>query len=101
MQQFVKKVAIQILFASAAATAANAQSDSILCNDKLIKGVYGFTLEGTKLSGNGPTGPQVGIAITEFLPETGTLQQVDSVTIDGIHIARCPAYVREWMAREK
>ena len=30
---------------------------------------------------------QVGIAITEFFPETGTLQQVDSVTIDGIHIA--------------
>jgi hypothetical protein len=21
--------------------------------------------------------------------------------IDGVHIARCPAYVREWMAREK
>jgi hypothetical protein len=88
MQQFVKKIAILILFASAVAAVASAQSDSIVCNDKLITGVYGFTIEGTKLSGNGPTGPQVGIAITEFFPQTGTVQQVDSVTIDGIHAAR-------------
>jgi hypothetical protein len=87
MQQFVK-MAFLILFGSAVAAVANAQSDSILCNDKLITGVYGFTIEGTKLSGNGPTGPQVGIAITEFFPATGTLQQVDSVTINGIHAAR-------------
>jgi hypothetical protein len=88
MQQFVKKMALLVLFASAAEAVAHAQSDSILCNDKLISGVYGFTIEGTKLSGNGPIGPQVGIAITEFFPETGTLQQVDSVTINGIHAAR-------------
>jgi hypothetical protein len=87
MQQFVKKMALLVLFASAAEAVAHAQSDSLLCNDKLITGVYGFTIEGTKLSGNGPIGPQVGIAITEFFPETGTLQQVDSVTINGIHAA--------------
>jgi hypothetical protein len=88
MQQFVKKMALLVVFASTAATVANAQSDSVLCNDKLISGVYGFTIEGTKLGGNGPTGPQVGIAITEFFPGTGTLSQVDSVTINGIHAAR-------------
>ena len=87
MQQFVKKMALLVLFASAAEAVAHAQSDSNLCNDKLISGVYGFTIEGTKLSGNGPTGPQVGIAITEFFPDTGTLQQIDSVTINGIHAA--------------
>jgi len=87
MKQIIRNVGLLVLVLSGAAAVGNAQSDSILCNDKLISGVYGFTIEGTKLSGNGPIGPQVGIAITEFFPETGTLQQVDSVTINGIHAA--------------
>ena len=87
MKGFIRNIVLLVLIASAVAAVASAQSDSIVCNDKLITGVYGFTIEGTKLSGNGPTGPQVGIAITEFFPETGTLQQVDSVTINGIHAA--------------
>src|SRR5215469_1701611 len=88
MKEFIRNVALLVLVVSGASAVATAQSDSILCNDKLISGVYGFTIEGTKLSGNGPTGAQVGIAITEFFPDTGTLQQVDSVTINGIHAAQ-------------
>ena len=84
--QLVKKMAFLILFASAVAAVANAQSDSILCNEKLIAGVYGFTIEGAKLGGNGPIGPQVGVAMTEFNGD-GTLSQIDSVTVDGIQIA--------------
>jgi hypothetical protein len=85
MQQFMK-MAFLILFGSAVAAAANAQSDSFLCNDKLIAGDYGFTIEGAKLGGNGPIGPQVGVALTEFDGD-GNLSQVDSVTVDGIQIA--------------
>src|SRR5215469_91524 len=87
MKEFIRNVALLVLVVSGASAVATAQSDSILCNDNLIKGVYGFTIEGTKLSGNGPTGPQVGIAITEFFGSTGMLQQVDSVTINGNHVA--------------
>jgi hypothetical protein len=85
MKQFVK-MTLLALFASAAAGTANAQSDAAPCNDKLIAGVYGFTIEGAKLGGNGPTGPQVGIAMTEFNGD-GTLSQIDSVTVDGIQVA--------------
>jgi hypothetical protein len=87
MQQFVKKMALLIVIASAVAGVASAQSDSWACNNALIKGVYGFTIEGTKLGGNGPVGPQVGVAMTEFYGD-GTLEQIDSVTIDGNHAAQ-------------
>ena len=79
----------------AAATTGNAQistvSTSRFCNNWLIAGVYGFTVEGTKLSNppNAPVtplGPQVGIAITEF-DGKGNLVQVDSVTLDGVQVA--------------
>jgi hypothetical protein len=84
MQQFVK-MALLILIASAAAATANAQSDSFLCNDQLIAGNYGFTIEGAKLLGT-PAGPQVGVAMTQFNGD-GTMSQIDSVTVDGIQIA--------------
>lgn len=86
MQQFMKQIAFLVLFASAVAAVANAQSDSFLCNDKLIAGVYGFTIQGTKLGGKGPTGQQVGVAMTEFDGD-GLLSQIDSVTVDGVQIA--------------
>jgi hypothetical protein len=86
MQQLVKKVALLSLIASAAGGVAIAQSTSPACNDALITGVYGFTVEGNKLAGPGPTGPQVGVALTEF-DGVGNLQQVDSVTIGGIQSA--------------
>lgn len=89
MQQFMKQIAFLILFAPAVAAVANAQSDSFLCNNALITGVYGFTIEGTKLGGNGPTGPQVGVAMTEFLGDTpGTMQQIDSVNVGGFQVAK-------------
>lgn len=65
---------------------ANAQSNSYFCNNSLISGVYGFTLEGTKLSGPGPTGPQVGVAMTQF-DGHGNLSQIDAVTIGGVEVS--------------
>ncbi|HVT97643.1 MAG TPA: hypothetical protein VHE33_09060 [Acidobacteriaceae bacterium] len=65
---------------------ANAQSTSRYCNDWLITGVYGFTIEGTKLAGPGPTGAQVGVALTEF-DGRGTLRQIDAVTIAGVQVS--------------
>ena len=63
---------------------AYAQSDSPFCNNRLIKGNYGFTIEGTKLAGLGPVGPMVGVAMTEFDGNTpGSLTQIDTVVIDG------------------
>jgi hypothetical protein len=68
------------------ALGAYAQSDSPFCNNKLIAGTYGFTIEGTKLAvpaGSGPNLPQVGVAMTEF-DGNGGLSQKDTVTIAGI-----------------
>lgn len=64
----------------------NAQSNSYFCNNALITGVYGFTIEGTKLGGPGATGPQVGVAMTQFKPD-GTLSQIDAVVIDGVQVS--------------
>jgi hypothetical protein len=60
-----------------------AQSDSPACNNKLIAGNYGFTLEGNKLGGLGPVGPMVGVAMTQFNGE-GKLTQIDTVVINGV-----------------
>lgn len=64
----------------------NAQSTSRYCNDWLITGVYGFTLEGAKLAGPGPTGAQVGVALTQF-DGRGGLKQIDAVTIGGVEVS--------------
>jgi hypothetical protein len=63
-----------------------AQSDSPACNNKLIEGNYGFTIQGNKLGGQGPTGPQVGIAMTQF-DGKGGFTQIDTVTINGEVVA--------------
>jgi len=86
MKELFKTIALLILVAAAAVGAASAQSTSWACNDVLITGVYGFTIDGAKLVGPGPVGPQKGIAITEF-DGKGNLQQVDSVTINGVQVA--------------
>jgi hypothetical protein len=70
-----------LVFASLGFSAASAQSDSKACNNELIRGNYGFTVQGTKLGGMGPTGQQVGVAMTEF-DGKGNLTQIDTVTID-------------------
>lgn len=66
--------------------AASAQSNSPDCNNELIRGNYGFTVQGVKLGGPGPIGRQVGVAVTEF-DGKGNLTQLDTVTIDGIVVA--------------
>jgi len=66
--------------------AAYAQSDSPACNNTLIRGNYGFTVQGNKLAGMGGTGLQVGVAMTEF-DGKGGLSQIDTVTIDGKVVA--------------
>jgi hypothetical protein len=56
------------------------------CNDRLIEGTYGFTVQGAKLAGPGPVGPQVGVALTEF-DGKGGLTQIDTVTVNGTVVA--------------
>ena len=68
------------------ATPVLAQSNSPACNKELIRGNYGFTIQGTKLGGLGPTGAQVGVAMTEF-DGKGNFTQIDTVTIDGKVVA--------------
>jgi hypothetical protein len=65
---------------------AQGQSTSRFCNNLLIAGVYGFTIEGAKLGGPGPTGQQVGVAMTSFDGQGG-LTQVDAVTIGGVEVS--------------
>src|ERR1700751_2710098 len=87
MRQIFRKGALMILVVSASTWTATAQSTSPACNNWLIAGDYGFTIEGTKVAGNGPVGPQVGVALTRFDPSSGTLQQIDSVVVNGVQIA--------------
>ena len=87
MQQLFRKTALLILIASAAAGKGIAQTDSRACNNALLNGDYGFTLEGTKLispppNTTAPTGLQVGVAMASFDGQ-GNFQQIDAVTVDG------------------
>ena len=63
-----------------------AQSESHACNNRLIAGDYGFTIQGNKLGGQGPTGLQVGVAMTQF-DGKGGLTQIDTVTVSGEVVA--------------
>src|ERR1700723_2614012 len=66
-----------------------ALSDTENCNNKLLNGHYGFTLQGTKFAVPnvmGPTGPQVGVAMANF-NGNGTFEQIDTVTINGEVVA--------------
>jgi|SRR5579863_6370107 len=82
----LKRSLCAFVVAGFASTGASAQSDSSPCNNELIRGNYGFTVQGTKLGGLGPTGQQVGVAMTEF-DGRGGLTQTDTVTIDGKVVA--------------
>ena len=64
---------------------AYAQSDSLFCNNKLITGTYGFTIEGAKLGGTAPL-PMVGVAMTQF-DGAGNLTQIDTVVVNGFVLA--------------
>jgi hypothetical protein len=59
-----------------------AQDSPLACDNRLVKGLYGFTLQGTKLAGPAPIGPQVGVAMAYFDGD-GSFEQVDTVTING------------------
>jgi FtsP/CotA-like multicopper oxidase with cupredoxin domain len=64
-----------------------AQSEPLAaCNNTLIAGDYGFTIQGNKLGGQGPIGPQIGVAMTEF-DGRGGLTQIDTVTVNGEVVA--------------
>lgn len=79
-------VAALVLLTLGALGSGYAQSESPACNNKLIAGNYGFTVQGNKLGGQGPTGPQVGVAMAEF-DGKGGLTQIDTVTISGEVVA--------------
>jgi hypothetical protein len=85
-KQIVTSAAGVLLLALAALGSSYAQSNSSGCTNRLIAGNFGFTLQGTKLAGPGPTGPQVGVAMTHF-DGKGGLTQTDTVTIDGDVVA--------------
>jgi hypothetical protein len=67
------------------AVSAHALTDTEACNNKLLAGHYGFTLQGTKFPVTGvpgPTGLQVGVALADFNGD-GSFEQIDTVTING------------------
>lgn len=93
MQRILKTgiVALTALIATVlAAGPARAQSlpTSRFCSNLLIRGTYGFTIEGAKLAGppGTPTGLQEGVAMTQF-DGHGGLSQLDAVTINGILVS--------------
>jgi hypothetical protein len=86
-----------VLLTVGAVGSGHALSDTENCNNKLLNGHYGFTLQGTKFAVPnvmGPTGPQVGVAMANF-NGNGTFEQIDTVTINGEVVAdftHTPAY---------
>jgi hypothetical protein len=85
-KKLVVNVAALVVLTLGALGSGYAQSESAACNNKLITGNYGFTIQGNKLGGQGPTGPQVGVAMTQF-DGKGGLTQIDTVTVSGEVVA--------------
>ena len=85
-KKLVVNVAALVLLTLAALGSGYAQSASPACTNKLIAGNFGFTIQGNKLGGQGPTGPQVGVAMTQF-DGKGGLTQIDTVTVNGEVVA--------------
>jgi hypothetical protein len=81
-KKIVLNVGVLVLLTLAALDSGYAQSHAAPCNNKLIAGAYGFTVQGTKLAGPGPIGPQVGVAMAQF-DGKGSFTQIDTVTING------------------
>ena len=81
-RKLFKCAAAVVVLTLGAVESGYAQDGPLACNDKLVNGLYGFTLQGTKLAGPAPIGPQVGVAMTNF-DGVGTLEQIDTVTING------------------
>jgi hypothetical protein len=85
-KKLVVNVATLVLLMLGALGSGYAQSQSAACNNRLIAGNYGFVIQGNKLGGQGPTGPQVGVAMTDF-DGKGGLTQIDTVTVSGEVVA--------------
>jgi hypothetical protein len=85
-KKLVTNAAALVLLTLGALGSGYAQSNSRACNNRLIAGNYGFTIQGNKLAGQGPVGPQVGVAMTQF-DGKGGLTQIDTVTVDGDVVA--------------
>jgi hypothetical protein len=84
-RKLFSNVAVLTLLTLGSVGSGYALSDTEGCNNKLLSGHYGFTLQGTKFAVPGvpgPTGLQVGVAMADFDGE-GTFEQIDSVTIAG------------------
>jgi len=86
-KKLVVDVVALVLLMLGALGSGYAQGESLAaCNNRIIAGNYGFTIQGNKLGGQGPTGPQVGVAMTEF-DGKGGLTQIDTVTVSGEVVA--------------
>jgi hypothetical protein len=85
-KKLVANVAALVLLTLGALGSGYAQSESAACNNKLIAGNFGFTIQGNKLGGPGPTGPQVGVAMAKF-DGKGGFTQIDTVTVSGEVVA--------------
>ena len=85
-QRSIVGAACVLLVFGALAYGQDQEDEHPACNNRSIAGHYGFTIEGTKLAGPGPTGSQVGVAMTRFDGE-GNLSQIDTVTIGGTTVA--------------
>lgn len=87
MRKQMAIAAIAAVFLSLGAVQrAVAENSAHRCNNTLIRGMYGFTIEGQKLGGLGPVGTQMGVAMTTF-DGNGQLSQIDSVTVAGVPVA--------------
>jgi hypothetical protein len=84
--RLITRIATLAMLGATAMAALPAQAQSIsksrFCNNQLIRGTYGFTVQGEKLGGAGPTGSQVGVAMTTF-DGHNKLFQIDAVTVAG------------------
>jgi hypothetical protein len=79
-------VAVAATVLSANDSAHAQPSTSPRCNDQLIRGTYGFVVEGERLTGPPPLGPLKGVAMTTF-DGKGGLTQIDSISLNGMAAA--------------
>jgi hypothetical protein len=69
-----------VMFAAGSIGSGHALSDTENCNNKLLNGHYGFTLQGTKFVPSAAL--QVGVAMANFDGD-GSFEQIDTVTLNG------------------